>query len=143
MENIKRKDILKLIFEECNDINCLYRKVMVLSDTLLSIPAKNNGKILFNCQNESRIHMKVQTDGSVSFYGDSDSKIIKGLMAIMFSIINDENIIKMSIADASDLFKYIGIGKIFEDAIPMGFGLVVDEVELVLNNHFESVDNSM
>jgi|GEM_PF-5990052 SufE protein probably involved in Fe-S center assembly len=111
-----------------------YAGILELSTALPPVPNGKNGIMLSNCQNSAEVYSVILNDKTVCFYGNSDSRLIKGMMAILFSCINIENNIYIERPYIDSIFKELDVKKYYDESIPMGLGLVIDEVLRILRS---------
>ncbi|QKJ89146.1 hypothetical protein PMPD1_4245 [Paramixta manurensis] len=132
MKSITIPDNLIDLFSQCDTLSKKYITIMLQAPAIPPIPDGEKAKELFNCQNVAYVFTRQMDKHTLYFAGDSDSILIKGLMSIMFTCINypaNRDITRYNIAR---IFQTLGIEKHYEESLPMGLGLVVDEVESAL-----------
>lgn len=79
---------LQASFAECTQWEDRYRLLIKLSRELPPLPlAWRTAEIeVYGCENRVWLGYKIHADGTLRFYGDSEGRIVKGLLAILLSL---------------------------------------------------------
>lgn len=101
MELPEKKKLI-FYFHECANWEEKYLYLIELGKNLSILPKKfyNNDYKIFGCQSQVWIVIKKNSNKTITFQGDSDTAIVKGLVALVFSIYKNmtiEEIIKFDI----------------------------------------------
>ncbi|MCS2159256.1 cysteine desulfuration protein SufE [Scandinavium sp. H11S7] len=88
MAALPDKDKLLRNFNRCANWEEKYLYIIELGQRLapLSDDAHNPENIIQGCQSQVWIVMKRSADGRIELHGDSDAAIVKGLIAVVFSL---------------------------------------------------------
>ncbi|RAU34698.1 cysteine desulfuration protein SufE [Pantoea sp. RIT413] len=88
MANLPEKEKLVRNFNRCANWEEKYLYIIELGAKLpeSSESLHQPGYVISGCQSQVWIRMTPQADGSMAFEGDSDAAIVKGLIAVVFSL---------------------------------------------------------
>lgn len=88
MANLPEKEKLVRNFNRCANWEEKYLYIIELGSKLpeSSETLHQPENVISGCQSQVWIRMTPQADGSIAFEGDSDAAIVKGLIAIVFSL---------------------------------------------------------
>ncbi|MDF2040980.1 MULTISPECIES: cysteine desulfuration protein SufE [unclassified Pantoea] len=88
MATLPEKEKLVRNFNRCANWEEKYLYIIELGSKLpeSSETLHQPENVISGCQSQVWIRMTPQEDGSIAFEGDSDAAIVKGLMAIVFSL---------------------------------------------------------
>ena len=91
-----------------------YRYVIELGRTLTALPddARNDANKVQGCASQVWLETSrrdVTTDPVLSFVGDSDAHIVRGLIAILFAIYSGKHAREILATDAVEVFDSIGL----------------------------------
>ena len=88
MANLPEKEKLVRNFNRCANWEEKYLYIIELGSKLpeSSETLHQPENVISGCQSQVWIRMTPQEDGSIAFEGDSDAAIVKGLIAIVFSL---------------------------------------------------------
>ncbi|GAB7216729.1 cysteine desulfurase sulfur acceptor subunit CsdE [Dickeya oryzae] len=98
-------------FSACRSWEERYRQLILLSKTLPSLPeAYRQEQIeLSGCENRVWLGYQRQTDGTLHFYGDSDGRIVRGLLAIILTAVEGKKAHTLRQNDPLALFDTLGL----------------------------------
>lgn len=88
MANLPEKEKLVRNFNRCANWEEKYLYIIELGSKLTesSESLHQPENVITGCQSQVWIRMTPQTDGTIAFEGDSDAAIVKGLIAVVFSL---------------------------------------------------------
>ena len=88
MANLPDKEKLVRNFNRCANWEEKYLYIIELGAKLpeSSESLQQQKYVISGCQSQVWIRMTPQADGSIAFEGDSDAAIVKGLIAVVFSL---------------------------------------------------------
>lgn len=88
MANLPDKERLVRNFNRCANWEEKYLYIIELGAKLpeSSESLYQPGNVISGCQSQVWITMTPQADGTIAFAGDSDAAIVKGLIAVVFSL---------------------------------------------------------
>ncbi|MXP67424.1 cysteine desulfuration protein SufE [Pantoea sp. Aalb] len=93
---VKLPDIKKILynFNRCSNWEEKYLYIIELGKKLpeYSKTLYHKEHLVSGCQSQVWIRMILQTNGSIEFEGDSDTAIVKGLIALVFILYNGLNV---------------------------------------------------
>jgi cysteine desulfuration protein SufE len=87
-----------------------YRQIIVWGKQLEPMPAdgKSHGHLVSGC--ESQVWLSAQQEKEIwSFHGDSDARIVKGLIAIAFAALNHKKASEIEQFDVDGYFEKLGL----------------------------------
>jgi cysteine desulfuration protein SufE len=102
-------------FELLDEWDDRYRYVIELGRTLAPLPEAehNEANKVRGCASQVWLVTNVKPDGAVgpvlTFQGDSDAHIVRGLIAILLALYSGKNAKEILATDALDLFERIGL----------------------------------
>ncbi|WP_157993781.1 cysteine desulfurase sulfur acceptor subunit CsdE [Candidatus Erwinia haradaeae] len=90
-----------------------YRSLILLGEKLPVLPAilKNSNIELTGCENKVWLGYKIKSDNKLHFYGDSESRIVRGLLAIFLTRIEGRYPKELVGVDLLILFSRLGLQK--------------------------------
>ncbi|MGF6190403.1 SufE family protein [Serratia sp. 2723] len=130
------------LMEKAKNKNTLKEKYLFIiscASSLPGVPLGSDAIKLSNCQNTAYLSFKILDEKTVYFYGSSDSRLIEGLMAILLLCLNGNANTSFTKEDIYSIFTILGIQKQFLESLPMGMGLIVDEVLKIISTKSEAV----
>lgn len=88
MANLSNRERLVRNFNRCANWEEKYLYIIELGEKLLesSETLYKPENMVFGCQSQVWIRMTLQADGCITFEGDSNAAIVKGLIAVVFSL---------------------------------------------------------
>ena len=121
-------------FSILDDWDDRYRYVIELGRTLapLSDAARSESNKVQGCASQVWLDTRVAPDGSagptLSFVGDSDAHIVRGLIAILFAIYSDRPARDILATDAVAIFERLGLREHLTPQRSNGFRSMVDRI---------------
>ncbi|ULR32127.1 cysteine desulfurase sulfur acceptor subunit CsdE [Dickeya fangzhongdai] len=98
-------------FDACRSWEERYRQLILLSKSLPSLPdARRQEHIeLSGCENRVWLGYQRRADGALHFYGDSDGRIVRGLLAILLTAVEGKTAQMLQQQDPLALFDRLGL----------------------------------
>ena len=112
-----------------------YRYLIELGRALAPLPeaARNENNKVRGCASQVWLSTRVRPDGPggpvLSFEGDSDAHIVRGLIAILFALYSDRPAREILATDAIALFEKLGLREHLTPQRSNGFRSMVDRVQ--------------
>ena len=121
-------------FALLDDWDDRYRYVIELGRGLASLPESERSEAnkVQGCASQVWLASKVRPDGAggpvVSFVGDSDAHIVRGLIAILFALYSDKPAREILSTDAIALFERLGLREHLTPQRSNGFRSMVERI---------------
>jgi len=98
------------IFELLGDWDQRYQYLIELGEKLPSMPAalKTDDNKVRGCMSQVWIHAIID-DGRVKFDGDSDTSVIKGILALLISLCDDLSVQQIQNLDMDEIFQRLNL----------------------------------
>ncbi|MBX4181154.1 cysteine desulfuration protein SufE [Sodalis sp. CWE] len=137
MKQLPSKERLLLNFSHCNSWEEKYLYIIELGKCLLPFQEsmRNSKNLISGCQSQTWIVVKIEKNGKVKLYGDSNASITKGLIAIVFSIYHDltsEEIISYNVKPFFDSLK---LTQHLTPSRSQGLGAIVESIRSMISTH--------
>jgi cysteine desulfuration protein SufE len=121
-------------FELLDEWDDRYRYIIELGRTLPPLPdrARSEANKVQGCASQVWMETVVKPDGTggpvLSFAGDSDAHIVKGLIAILFALYSGQPAKEILARDAVALFNQLGLGEHLTPQRSNGFRSMVERI---------------
>lgn len=104
-------DDLKTRFDACRSWEERYRQLILLAKQLPSLPEtlKTEAISLSGCENQVWLGYQHQENGTLHFYGDSDGRIVRGLLAVLLTATEGKTAHALLREDPLALFDTLGL----------------------------------
>ncbi|KHN51258.1 cysteine desulfurase sulfur acceptor subunit CsdE [Pectobacterium fontis] len=98
-------------FDTCRAWEDRYRQLILLAKALPALPEilKTEGISLSGCENRVWLGYQRQEDGRLHFYGDSDGRIVRGLLAVLLTAAEGKTPETLLQHDPLALFDMLGL----------------------------------
>ncbi|MCD2528502.1 cysteine desulfuration protein SufE [Providencia huaxiensis] len=98
-------------FSRCQDWEERYLYMIELGGRLpeLSVVQRSDNNLIAGCQSQVWIDMQKQADGTVTFAGDSDAAIVKGLVAIVIILFQGKTAQQILALDVKSFFEQLAL----------------------------------
>ncbi len=98
-------------FSRCQDWEERYLYMIELGGRLpeLSAEQRSDNNLIAGCQSQVWIDMQKQADGTVTFAGDSDAAIVKGLVAIVIILFQGKTAQQILALDVKSFFEQLAL----------------------------------
>ncbi|CPR14032.1 cysteine desulfurase sulfur acceptor subunit CsdE [Brenneria goodwinii] len=102
---------LKTRFDACHSWEERYRQLILLAKQLPSLPEtlKSEAIALSGCENRVWLGYQRQEYGTLHFYGDSDGRIVRGLLAVLLTAVEGQTADTLLREDPLALFDTLGL----------------------------------
>lgn len=102
---------LKTLFDPLQQWEDRYRQLILLGKQLppLDDVFKNKQREISGCENRVWLGHDYQPDGTLHFYGDSEGRIVRGLLAILLTAIEGKTAQQLLKTDPLALFADLGL----------------------------------
>ncbi|KHN61489.1 cysteine desulfurase sulfur acceptor subunit CsdE [Dickeya fangzhongdai] len=102
---------LTACFDACRSWEERYRQLILLSKSLPSLPdaLRQEHIELSGCENRVWLGYQRRADGALHFYGDSDGRIVRGLLAILLTAVEGKTAQMLQQQDPLALFDRLGL----------------------------------
>jgi cysteine desulfuration protein SufE len=131
------------LLEEWDD---RYRYLIELGRTLPPLPeaARNDGNKVRGCASQVWLSTAVKPNGGtgpvLTFAGDSDAHIVRGLIAILFALYSGKGALDILATDAVVLFEKLGLREHLTPQRSNGFRSMVDRIRRDANDALATVN---
>ena len=131
------------LLEEWDD---RYRYLIELGRTLPPLPdaARNDANKVQGCASQVWLATAIKKDGasgpSLSFQGDSDAHIVRGLIAVLFALFSGKGAKDILSTDAIKLFERLGLREHLTPQRSNGFRSMVDRIRRDANAALAAVN---
>ena len=122
-------------FALLDDWDDRYRYVIELGRTLAPLPEvlRNEANKVQGCASQVWLGTEIQPDGAagprLSFVGDSDAHIVRGLIAILFALYSGQSARLILDTDAVALFEKLGLREHLTPQRSNGFRSMVERIK--------------
>ncbi|WP_272658365.1 cysteine desulfuration protein SufE [Providencia sp. PROV148] len=98
-------------FSRCQDWEERYLYMIELGGRLpeLSEVQRSDNNLIAECQSQVWIDMQKQADGTITFAGDSDAAIVKGLVAIVIILFQGKTAQQILALDVKSFFEQLAL----------------------------------
>ena len=128
------KDI-ESIFAECKGWDGKHRQIMLLGKAFsrMDIDKRSDENLITGCESSAWLRIQNHCNGKYYFEADSDAKVIRGLLAVIFAAINGKTEREISGFDFEKYFEELGLFQHLSPSRGNGLKAIVKMVrELVL-----------
>ena len=121
-------------FELLDDWDDRYRYVIELGRTLPPLPetARNDANKVQGCASQVWLATAISSNGAsgpvLTFQGDSDAHIVRGLIAVLFALFSGKTARDILSADAVTLFEQLGLREHLTPQRSNGFRSMVERI---------------
>ncbi|MFP1980746.1 cysteine desulfurase sulfur acceptor subunit CsdE [Lonsdalea quercina] len=105
------EDDLRQRFCACRSWEDRYRQIILLAKQLPSLPEekKQPAIALFGCENQVWLGYEREASRALHFYGDSDGRIVRGLLAILLTAVEGKTAAQLQRLDPLALLETLGL----------------------------------
>ena len=108
-----------------------YKELMLLGKSLPSLPValKSDEALVNGCESKVWLHIELdESNNTLLIVGDSDTRIVKGLLAIVFQIYNNKTPEESNNIDAYDIFNKLGLIQHLSPSRGNGIKAIIDKI---------------
>lgn len=122
---------LKETFSHCRLWEDRYRQLILLGRQLPALPdaLKTPDSELSGCENRVWLGSQIREEGSLHFYGDSEGRIVRGLLAVLLTAVEGQTPAQLLAADPLDLFESLGLRAQLSASRSSGLKALADAVQ--------------
>ncbi|GKX55361.1 cysteine desulfurase, sulfur acceptor subunit CsdE [Leminorella grimontii] len=104
-------EALRALFDACSSWEERYRQLILLAKKLPPLPEslKQQHLELKGCENRVWLGHRLNENGMLHFYGDSDGRIVKGILAVLLVQIEGKTPRQILALDLMRLFHELGL----------------------------------
>lgn len=104
-------DSLRATFAPLQQWEDKYRQLILLGKQLPALPAdlKNDEIEIAGCENRVWLGHNLQANGTLHFFGDSEGRIVRGLLAVLLTTIEGKTAAQLRNEDPLALFDDLGL----------------------------------
>ncbi|CRL64006.1 MULTISPECIES: cysteine desulfurase sulfur acceptor subunit CsdE [Proteus] len=104
-------DVLLNDFQKSKAWEDKYRQLIQLSRKLPTLPdaLKTTEKEIKGCENRVWLGVELNNDGKYHVYGDSDGRIVKGLLTIILTVVENKTAQEIADIDILAIFDQLGL----------------------------------
>ena len=105
------EETLRTTFAALQQWEDKYRQLILLGKQLPALPAglKNESIEISGCENRVWLGYTRQPDGTLHFYGDSEGRIVRGLLAVLLTAVEGKTAQQLLEKDPLELFDQLGL----------------------------------
>lgn len=114
-----------------------YRQLILLGKQLPALPdeLKNETTALQGCENQVWLGHQLLENGRLHFYGDSEGRIVRGLLAVLLTAVEGKTPQELSQLDPLNLFDRLGLKDQLSASRSTGLQALRDAVLQAANQH--------
>lgn len=107
-----------------------YRQLIMLGKQLPALPAdlKREDIEIAGCENRVWLGHSRQPDGTLHFYGDSEGRIVRGLLAVLLTAVEGKTAQQLLTQDPLALFDELGLRNQLSASRSSGLAALADSV---------------
>lgn len=119
-------------FELLDDWEDKYRYLIDLGEKLppLSDEYKNDNWIVSGCQSQVWLVPSFDAKGKITFAGDSDAAIVRGLIAVVLTIFNGKTKDEIEAVDVPSIFARLGLEEHLSPSRRNGLNAMIEKIRL-------------
>lgn len=108
-----------------------YRQLILLGKQLPALPAelKTADIELSGCENRVWLGHQLNADGTLHFYGDSEGRIVRGLLAVLLTAVEGQSAAELRDSDPLALFDQLGLRQQLSSSRSSGLQALTDAVK--------------
>ncbi|WP_297202193.1 cysteine desulfurase sulfur acceptor subunit CsdE [uncultured Pluralibacter sp.] len=105
------EDALRQTFAPLSQWEDKYRQLILLGKRLPPLPdaLKAQAREIAGCENRVWLGYSRATEGTLHFYGDSEGRIVKGLLAVLLAAVDGKSPAQLLAGDPLALFDELGL----------------------------------
>ncbi|MBS0849461.1 cysteine desulfurase sulfur acceptor subunit CsdE [Citrobacter sp. JGM124] len=114
-----------------------YRQLILLGKQLPALPEafKNEQLEIPGCENRVWLGHDCQPDGTLHFYGDSEGRIVRGLLAVLLTAIEGKTARQLLAIDPLTLFDELGLRSQLSTSRSNGLAALSKKVEQIAHHY--------
>ncbi|GAA0351135.1 cysteine desulfurase sulfur acceptor subunit CsdE [Morganella psychrotolerans] len=130
--SIRREQLAK-IFSACHSREEKYRQLVILSRQLPALPPENRtgDTEIKGCENRVWLDGVRNNDGTLHFWGDSDGRIVKGLLAVLLTEIEGLTPAELLSLDLPVIFEQYKLSDQLSQSRRNGIAALIDAARII------------
>jgi SufS family cysteine desulfurase len=107
-----------------------HREIIMLGKNLIRMPKekRNSHTLVHGCESQVWLEVRVTNSNKVKLSADSDAKIIRGLLAIVFAALNDKTVEQVISFDMQNYFSQLGLKQHLSPSRGNGLLAIVEKI---------------
>lgn len=112
------------------DWNARYRQIMLHGKIMNSASShlKTEANLIKGCESNTWLSYELSDNQRITFYADSDARIIRGLLALVIDIFNNKTVSEIRSIDIDDIFNQLSLERHLSPSRGNGLRAVVDKI---------------
>ena len=130
-------DILLNDFQKSKAWEDKYRQLIQLSRKLPALPdeLKTTEKEIKGCENRVWLGVELNNDGKYHVYGDSDGRIVKGLLTIILAAVENKTAQEIADIDMLAIFDQLGLANQISQSRTDGVNAIIARLKSLTSQH--------
>lgn len=130
-------DILLNDFQKSKAWEDKYRQLILLSRKLPALPdeLKTTEKEIKGCENRVWLGVELNNDGKYHVYGDSDGRIVKGLLTIILTSVENKTAQEIADIDMLAIFDQLGLANQISQSRTDGVNAIVARLKSLTSQY--------
>ncbi|WP_434526975.1 cysteine desulfurase sulfur acceptor subunit CsdE [Photorhabdus asymbiotica] len=126
-------------FNQCRQWEERYRQLILLAKKLPTLPdnLKQQDIEMSGCENRVWLGHQLLPDGNLHFYGDSEGRIVKGLLAVILTAIEGKTPKQISETHLLALFHQLGLEQQLSGSRLNGVKSLIHTVQNIANHYIK------
>lgn len=127
-------DLLLNDFQKSRAWEDKYRQLIQLARKLppLTDELKTPEREIKGCENRVWLGAELILDGKYHFYGDSDGRIVKGLLAIILTVIENKTAKEIADTNISAVFEQLGLTHQISQSRTDGINAIITRLQTII-----------
>jgi cysteine desulfuration protein SufE len=124
-------------FADCRQWEDRLRQIVLLAKALPELPTelKNDTTALTGCENRVWLGHRQQDNGHLHFYAASDGRIVKGLLAIILTIVEDKTPSQLAGGDPLAIFDILGLRSELSVSRASGLAAIDERINTIAGSY--------
>lgn len=124
-------------FSQCHSWEDKYRQLVLLAKKLppLAEIEKQTQLEISGCENKVWLNATCNSDGSLHFYGDSEGRIVKGLLAILLAKVEGKKTAELLTENLNAPFMDLGLSQQLSQSRQNGIQALIDRIKSIAQNY--------
>lgn len=124
-------------FAGCRQWEDRLRQIVSLAKALPDLPAelKNDATALTGCENRVWLGHRLMDNGHLHFYAASDGRIVKGLLAIILTMVEDKTPAQLAGGDPLAIFDALGLRAELSVSRASGLAAIAARIKAIVDGY--------
>ncbi|MEQ5225698.1 cysteine desulfurase sulfur acceptor subunit CsdE [Proteus cibi] len=130
-------DILLNDFQKSKAWEEKYRQLIQLSRKLPALPneLKTSEQEIKGCENKVWLGVELNSDGKYHVYGDSDGRIVKGLLTIILTAVENKTAQEIADIDMLAIFEQLGLANQISQSRTDGVNAIIARLKSLTSQY--------